>query len=753
MCAAWLLSSCSNLVHSYPADYNSLSLDGQRTAESLAEVLLLTVHSTTPSATTCTWTLLRDRSRASFARASLYPWPFVSFAAAARISPATVVLFGGVIRPHNFAFAGSMNSQSNIFSLVVPINVSDASFSWSVETPKASSISRTIFPPPRGTIGTALTTFDNLLFIFGGFSSYVSACTIRLMATGILGPTQIGYVWSGAAPLFTPTCVLQAAAISIPARDSNNNAGSVLYIGGEPASRFTQDPLGAKMQSWLNVHLSDTWILVASDPRTVFTPLARWAHTVVYFADLEMAMLVMFGGYIAHPVTGTISATAELWFGWLTQESSVIYWLPALPASMNRSAAQLNQSLTGILDVGLNFSSAIAAGEWPPARAQHTAVAVGQYFVIFGGFVAAANGSALNDVWVLDVALAMAGNITWTRVRPLKNTPWPSPRGGHIAAQLDEALCVSDDYVPGTSPNDILSPKHGMILFGGAQSSLSDPMDSGVYLLRVLRVRDTGVLVGQWSRCFSGPSARINAAAAPLSDRGLVLTGGVDSSGNPVPDSWLLVPIAGWVRLNSVNSLPSIVYHSMAVFPVVNSPTVLVLGGISNSSLFTPDGRTPFQSYQITLACPVGTLTSSTGICLPCPIGTFMDLTGQSACTACGLGILTASAGATSVGACSICDKDACHGHGTCAVNVSSQSFSCSCTGAYTGSEINNCNTPVLGLILGFVIPTIVLATASLLFWRNHVKKWQKQNKRLNLLLEESDEQGVVCVCVCVVCE
>ncbi|MGE3352250.1 MAG: kelch repeat-containing protein [Planctomycetota bacterium] len=196
------------------------------------------------------------------------------------------------------------------------------------------------------------------------------------------------------------------------------------------------------------------------------------------------------------------------------------------------------------------------------ARDGHAMVSDGQKIYMFGG--ASGVVTYLADTWVLDPA----NNFVWTQVV----AAGPPARRDH---------CMAWDPVAGRA-----------YVFGGR--TLGTPALGDLWEF------DPGA--GTWTDVTPVPSppARRDAALAFLPGSGLVLFGGQDAAGNPLPDTWVYSG-GGWTQVVTGTAPAARFGHAMTLSPT--GLELLVLGGRDTTSRTLP-GTWKFDGSTWSLAIP-----------------------------------------------------------------------------------------------------------------------------------------------------
>ncbi len=681
------------------------------------------------SRSACRWYKLQNISP-NITSTSVYPYPFVAFGSMAPISSTTAALFGGVRNPGTFFNNANLNAPSNAYMLLFKFDFNLKTFEWTPQTFDASStygaVLQDYFALPHGNVGLSLVALigPGILMSFGGFSSYITECTTAHFVISIRSSTQLGEIWTRTLPFFEPENMYQAASVAVTLSDTES---ILILTGGQIGDSIYHDTLSI----WLfpmayGSGTGTNWLRYSPFMASARAPIFRWGHSAVFLHEANT--MIIFGGYETLSAYGSIVTSNELWLCHFSPNFDSYSW-------------EL-----------LDLSPA------PAVRAEHTAVMYGSWMVVYGGFPTSVSALAYSDLWLLDLAKNLSDS-RWISVPQTAAggalLPVPPPRGGHSAGYLITQGCVP--FLP--------SPGGVMMLFGGASTASTSSVYSDMWSLLLEKTDKT--ITGTWYPCpslapgITIPIGRQAGASIVMGNRAWFLVGGLAANNTAVGDTWIYTTNAGWFQPPLVARLPGIYYHTLVgtmsiqrdqaetdggtIAESSNTAILTVLGGLLST---TPvDGTQPFVDISARLTCPKGFyLALGEEPCSPCPIGTYSVKPGTSKCISCQNNILTNATGASSPEFCNVClGETLCHGRGECSVSPLSNTPTCACSGWYRYSDNDMCATPIVGIIVGCIVPGTLLLGALAWRWKGisrSRKRYQEAADDLNLRLIERETEG-----------
>ena len=192
---------------------------------------------------------------------------------------------------------------------------------------------------------------------------------------------------------------------------------------------------------------------------------------------------------------------------------------------------------------GPNWLQFPTGGTEPPLRRENPGAADNNYMYAFGGTTGNSGGSRVNDLWQFDGA-------TWTQMTA--DGAVGSPAARHQAG-------VTWDFA-----------RNKLVVFGG--------QDAGGTVLADTWEWDPGTNAWTDITPLSGPTARrFTAMSYDPTTTGLVMFGGLDSSGAHLNDTWLFLGGTTWVPMSTAVVPSTRRQHHLVTRPDVGD--VLLFGG------------------------------------------------------------------------------------------------------------------------------------------------------------------------------
>eukprot|EP00048_Salpingoeca_helianthica_P024355 m.31750 g.31750 ORF g.31750 m.31750 type:complete len:1220 (+) comp9341_c0_seq1:289-3948(+) len=415
----------------------------------------------------------------------------------------------------------------------------------------------------------------------------------------------------------------------------------------------------------------------------------------------------------------------------------------------------------------------------PLTRFAHAQVTLNNSLVIFGGGYSTPDGVrvCLNDLWMW-TPINELGDGAWRMIFANGTTSGPSPRMDHAYAVFDNATKL---YIHGGSTPRTLSQPEQMLNDLWVFDSLTHKwtfITSGPYLSShnawvfqntlylFFGHRSTNGSTPRHNKTFQEPIAlrfdnttqrflalptptpapvpRAFAAFAVLSDLGSCqFYGGEGEDGN-LDDFWIFNATTDeWLRIEIGSSLAQ---HGAKMIFLPRSSHLVVIGGSLNSA----------NTVSVVLiGCNPGQYSPdyATMPCTMCPVGTYSALPGATTgCESqCPSSLSTPTVGSVSILNCTVCAPGVCNGHGDCQVLAGSDkqgstvgNFRCVCSGWYKYSEYNNCNTPVVAVIVLSVLGLAAIIAIAARFHRkskqHKLKLFKDMELRERLIIDQNEE-------------
>jgi hypothetical protein len=416
-------------------------------------------------------------------------------------------------------------------------------------------------------------------------------------------------------------------------------------------------------------------------------PSVRWGHTLAMFNETSS---ILFGG--AYPdLNGSTGVYNDVWL-----------W----------RFASGDYADKGVNGEWVMLSASSFSIKAPAPRAYHIGAVFESQLYVHGGctvqivlFYNNCTNGVLNDLWRFNPT-----TLSWTQ------------------------LSIDAPFLYGHA-----SVFHGpwLYLFHGYDASTTT---SSVHKINVLNNATVSLTFTS-----SSPPARAAAMVQLFghTDRGVVLFGGAANLSLSYNDTWLYAFEADrWFEAQTTGSIPQLFGAAMSVA----NDTVYIFGGANIGS-----SQSANNMYRLRLGCNPGSYSPDLlqTRCLLCPPGKYSPNAGASSCPfQCPSQLSTPLAGSTSASNCTVCGNNLCNGHGICDVIFDGSGpsrFTCTCTGWYLRSERDNCNTPVVGIIVSTIL-FAAAATVAVFFycrWSMSNRQALEENYELNVKLLDDAQEGL----------
>eukprot|EP00048_Salpingoeca_helianthica_P008852 m.127314 g.127314 ORF g.127314 m.127314 type:complete len:1181 (-) comp14703_c0_seq1:152-3694(-) len=788
-----------NRLHSAPApgvraghsavlfdNYTVILFGGQDYVSPLSDVWIFSID---PNPTCNTFTTLGSWSQAAVVCAQDH-CPEARWGHAAVMLESKMFMFGGSSEAWFNAFTTTLTLCNTSLWRLTRTN---GAIEWLLLPTPHSAV-----PPPR--IGAHATVISaNSFLLASGFGNLPEALDDAWMLTVAEDGASARWLQLTALPQYTPSqgtpFVAFGTSVSL-ATGTASTIGGVRFPLAVLDNGVSYPQANASVFLWI-VNATNASVTIVLKPLSFFgiLPRAVIGSTVVVY----QLTFFLFGGLNAF----ASYCVSDIWTQPITDVScidvSISPWVQlqlAYPPSVaflgfTNSAKEFftfggqgnyYPTTSEMWDFGLEsqhwHKAKIDATRIPGVRWGHSLNMINESVILFGGAYPFPDGSTslYSDVWRWSYLNAPASgngvNGNWTLLISSNLSSSPTPRAYHAAGSFNGLLYVHGGCV------------RGIVFFLNDCSGgiLDDFWSLNLHTLRWTLLGTgprlyghVGMFNNQWFYLFHGanaegtlnsifahdvvansskfmsvngensPPPRACAMMMPFGENhASILFGGAPNGTIVYNDTWVyLFDLNEWVNVPTTGFIPQLYGAAMAVA----RDTLYVFGGMSDAASEAFNGM-----YTMQLGCNAGFFSPNilTTHCQPCPLGTYASSPGMTSCSIqCPSQLSTPAVGATSVQNCTVCGELLCHGHGTCSVQFDSSGpsrYLCSCTGWYRWSENDDCNTPVVSIILVCILGAVLLTGLGVLGYTRYkrVKRAHSQDRELHKRLLDDTRQELM---------